>query len=72
MARSGPSTLLFGALFACDRLFEGRLERGSAFLALARKPSAREAMKCAEVVREFGLPVMCRAMFNANEFLYVN
>jgi SAM-dependent methyltransferase len=38
LARSAPSTALFGTLFRCDRLFEGRCQRGTAFLAVARKP----------------------------------
>ena len=38
LARSGASTAAFGTLFRVDRLFEGRLDKGTAFLALARKP----------------------------------
>jgi len=41
-------------------------------LAFARNPSKREATMCAEAIRAHGLSVMCRALFNASEFLYVD
>jgi len=41
-------------------------------LALGREPSEREAKASAAVVREHGLSTLCRALFNTNEFLYVD
>src|SRR5205807_201804 len=37
-------------------------------LALGRRPSEREAKASAAAVRNHGLPVLCRAIFNASEF----
>jgi hypothetical protein len=41
-------------------------------LALQREASAEEAAASATLVREHGLPALCRALFNANEFLFVD
>jgi hypothetical protein len=38
-------------------------------LAFQREPTAPEAQAAAKLVREHGLPVLCRALFNANEFV---
>ena len=40
-------------------------------LALGRKPSVTEAAECEPVVRDHGLPVLCRVLFNSNEFLFM-
>jgi hypothetical protein len=40
-------------------------------LALARPPDAEELAEAVAVVREHGLPTVCRVLFNANEFLFV-
>ena len=40
-------------------------------LALARSPSKGELQAALRLVQEDGLPVFCRALFNANEFVYV-
>ena len=40
-------------------------------LAFNREPTADELRASAEFVREQGLQLFCRAMFNANEFIYV-
>lgn len=40
-------------------------------LAFARAPSADESSAAMEVAREFGLPAVCRAVFNSNEFLFL-
>ncbi len=41
-------------------------------LAFSRSPTDAEVEMAEEVIREHGLPLFCRAIFNANEFLYVN
>jgi mono/diheme cytochrome c family protein len=40
-------------------------------LALTRSPSSEEIADAAPVVREHGLDVLCRALFNSNEFLFL-
>ena len=46
---------------------------GRAFqLAFQRAPSAAEAAAAARLVAAHGLPALCRALLNANEFLYVD
>lgn len=40
-------------------------------LALGREPSPEELSDFASFVREHGLPALCRAIFNSNEFLFV-
>jgi hypothetical protein len=41
-------------------------------LAFGRRPDEQEKAAAAELVREHDLPALCRALFNANEFVYVN
>ena len=41
-------------------------------LAFGRAPSGREEEAAAALVRAHGLTALCRALFNANEFLYVD
>ena len=44
----------------------------SAFtLAFGRKPTSREAATAVQFVAQNGLPAFCRALFNANEFVFV-
>ncbi|HMO13324.1 MAG TPA: DUF1553 domain-containing protein [Pirellulaceae bacterium] len=38
----------------------------------ARRPVPQELDDAVQFIREFGLPAFCRAMLNANEFLYVS
>jgi hypothetical protein len=40
-------------------------------LAYQRSPSAKEQHAAEELVREHGLAALCRALFNANEFVFV-
>lgn len=40
-------------------------------MALGRKPKADELREAEPVVREHGLAVLCRALFNSNEFLFI-
>ena len=40
-------------------------------LALSRNPGGAEGKEAEPVVRGFGLPVLCRALFNSNEFLFM-
>ena len=63
-------------------LFAARLERGyrtptaqaeRAFhLAYARAPLPDELAASAAFIREHGLELFCRAVYNTNEFLYLN
>jgi hypothetical protein len=65
-----------------SELFAARLEREAADLdarivlafrlAFSRSPDGDELAAAKKLVSEAGLPVFCRALFNANEFLYVN
>jgi hypothetical protein len=41
-------------------------------LAYGRQPDARELAQAREVVRRHGLNILARALFNSNEFLYVD
>ncbi|WP_206352378.1 DUF1553 domain-containing protein [Tautonia rosea] len=41
-------------------------------LALSRLPSQEERSRAAEVAREHGLATVCRALFNSNEFLFID
>jgi hypothetical protein len=40
-------------------------------LALGREPGADEASDALPVVETHGLAVLCRALFNSNEFLFL-
>jgi hypothetical protein len=40
-------------------------------LAAQRAPSADEARVCESLVKEHGLPALCRALLNANEFVFL-
>jgi hypothetical protein len=50
----------------------GRQVRRAYLLAYGRPPNAEEADLAARVVRAHGLAVLTRAIFNSNEFLYVD
>ena len=39
-------------------------------LALQREPDREELVAGAKLIREQGLSLFCRALFNANEFVY--
>jgi hypothetical protein len=41
-------------------------------LAFGRAPDAAELYAAGHLIRQQGLPIFCRAVFNANEFLYVD
>jgi hypothetical protein len=41
-------------------------------LVLLRKPTAAELQESKALIGEFGVRALCRAVFNSNEFLYVN
>ncbi|HMF13024.1 MAG TPA: hypothetical protein VKE94_11985, partial [Gemmataceae bacterium] len=40
-------------------------------LAFCRPPSDDEIAAAVRLVREHGLPALCRALFNASEFVYL-
>jgi len=40
-------------------------------LVLSRRPSAEEVADARAVIAEHGLPTLCRALFNCNEFLFI-
>jgi hypothetical protein len=40
-------------------------------LAFGRLPTSEESTAAVKLIRQHGLPAFCRALFNANEFLYV-
>ncbi len=40
-------------------------------LTLNRLPNPAERDDAEPVVRQYGLPVLCRALFNSNEFLFI-
>jgi hypothetical protein len=39
--------------------------------AFGREPAAAESQRAVPFVDRYGLPALCRALFNSNEFLYV-
>jgi hypothetical protein len=41
-------------------------------LVLGRRPSDSERKLAAEFLKESSLPELCRALFNVNEFIYVD
>ena len=77
-------SLLNGPLaLEASREFARRLEREAvtdraaqvrlAFsLALGREPDAGEQRRCVEFLQSRSLPELCRALFNLNEFIYVD
>jgi cytochrome c553 len=46
--------------------------RRAFLLAFGREPAEKEATAGADLIRAHGLPAFCRAVYNANEFLYVD
>jgi hypothetical protein len=46
--------------------------RRAFLLAFQREPSDRERTNATQLVRQHGLPALCRALLNANEFLHVD
>jgi hypothetical protein len=40
-------------------------------LAFGREPSPAEKRAAMEMIQSEGLPIFCRALFNANEFIYI-
>jgi hypothetical protein len=50
---------------------EARIDRAYQ-LALGRGPSEAERSRAAQVAREYGLAIICRALFNSNEFLFID
>jgi hypothetical protein len=69
--------LMQQAGFFADRLAReagddpaARVRRGFR-LAFGRRPSEQESAAGVRLIREHGLPAFCRALLNANEFLYV-
>jgi hypothetical protein len=54
-----------------DHTTVGRQVRRGFQLAFQRKPAADELAAATKLIREEGLVVFCRALFNANEFLAV-
>ena len=41
-------------------------------LAFGRAPDDAERAAAVELIRQHGLAALCRALYNANEFVYVN
>ena len=75
---------LFNSAFVTDRAekFAARIVNAgatspeaqvdSAFeISLGRRPSETEQTAAVDVVREHGLPTLCRVLFNSSEFLFV-
>lgn len=75
---------LFNSSFTLDlaKAFTERIEREAGKdrsdaiqlayrLALCRDPSAEEIIDAGKVVSAYGLPTLCRALFNSNEFLFL-
>jgi hypothetical protein len=63
---------LAARLAATDRAGDSSpVDRGF-LLALGREPDAAERLAATGLIREHGLRAFCRALFNCNEFLYVD
>jgi hypothetical protein len=41
-------------------------------LAYGRRPDQQELQRSITLVESHGLPIFCRAIFNANEFMFIN
>jgi hypothetical protein len=76
---------LLNSAFVEDQatLFARRLERETGpdvvreisravLLAFGRPATSGETVHAESLIRQFGLPAFCRALFNANEFVYVD
>jgi hypothetical protein len=50
----------------------GARARRAFWLLLGREPDAAEREASAKLIRERGLAVFCRALFNANEFVFLD
>lgn len=50
---------------------EAQIERAF-WLAFGRSPSRAEAVAAKDLIEKAGLPQLCRVLFNANEFVYVD
>jgi hypothetical protein len=46
--------------------------RKAFLLAMQREPEPQEQRACLELLRTRSLPELCRALFNTNEFVYVD
>ncbi|HLQ43159.1 MAG TPA: DUF1549 domain-containing protein, partial [Planctomycetaceae bacterium] len=63
---------LFAERIRCDAGPEVGAQATRAFqVAFGRRPSADECAWAEDFIREHGLEALCRALFNANEFLFV-
>lgn len=49
----------------------GSQVRAAYQLSLCREPTASELSDAQDIVSEHGLPILCRALFNSNEFLFL-
>ncbi len=73
---NSPFAIQQAEFFAARLVKEAGLDAGTqvdrAFLlAFGRKPAAEEASASTSLVRDHGLVVLCRALFNSNEFVTV-
>jgi hypothetical protein len=74
---NGPFIVEQSDVFAARLQHEGgeevarQVERAF-LLAFGRKPSSREEQASIQLVKEHGLAALCRALCNANEFLYID
>jgi hypothetical protein len=50
----------------------GRQVERAFWLAFGRGPSDKEKAAAITLIRQYGVPTFCRAIYNANEFLYVD
>jgi hypothetical protein len=51
---------------------ETELIRHAFLYAFGREPTAEEEARAMEVIQRHGLEPLCRALINANEFIYVD
>ncbi|MEX0675645.1 MAG: DUF1553 domain-containing protein [Pirellulales bacterium] len=63
---------LFAARLAREAVNPDDQIRRAFWLTLSREPDAEELTAARKLIGEQGLMVFCRALFNANEFLYLN
>jgi hypothetical protein len=74
---NGPFMVQQAGLFASrlEREAPGDVDgqiRNAFWLAFGRAPEPDELAAARKLISDEGLPVFCRAIYNANEFLYLN
>ena len=72
-SQRGPVSAFFAGRLKKEAGEEPGKQAARAFqVAFGRDPAASEREAAVELVRSHGLAALCRAIYNSNEFIYVN